>query len=110
VTLCAPGTGVDLQVSPVYILLLAEHVLELQVFDQPEGLPILAVHLLLTGFPLTIEVLVYAELLQVGFDLVESLGPFLQFGDVFEFFLGGLRIIPEIRSLGFLFFFFDAYL
>jgi len=107
---CASGTGVDLQVGPVHVLLFAEHVLQLQIFDQPEGLAILAVHLFLAGFPLIIEVLVYTELFQVGLDLVESLGPFLQVGDVFEFFFRGLGIIPEIRVLGFLFFFFDTYL
>jgi hypothetical protein len=70
----------------------------------------MAVNLLFAGFSFFIEVQVYLELFQVGFDLIKGVGPLLEIGDVFEFFLCGLRIVPEIGRLCFFFFFFDAYL
>jgi hypothetical protein len=104
------GPGVDLQVSAVDILFFAQHIFQLQVLNEPEGLLILVVDLLLANFSFIIKVQVNLELFQVGFDLIKGVGPFLEIGDVFEFFLCRLRVVPEIGRLCFFFFFFDAYL
>jgi len=69
----------------------------------------LGIDLFLTGFSFGIEIPVYLKLLQVGLYLIKGIGPFLEIGNVFEFFFCGLRIVPEIGCLCFFFFFFDAY-
>jgi len=56
------------------------------------------------------KVPVYLKFLQVGLYLIKGVGPFLEIGDVFEFFFCGLRIVPEIGRLCLFFFFFNAYL
>ena len=93
------GTRHDLQDSAHLILLLAEHVLQLQFLRQVDGMGIGGIHLLFRHGLLLIEVEREFQLLDGILHIVIAIHPFLDVLDFLHLRLRGFLVVPETRGL-----------
>ncbi len=103
----AARAGVDVQDRVEGVLLVAHHVLELQLLHGLHRLGVGLVKLRFSGISRLLELTDYQQLIvQLG-GLVVVGHPRLDAADLLQQLLGGLRIVPKAVLLGYLFFVFN---
>ena len=103
----AARAGVDVQDRVEGVLLVAHHVLELQLLHGLHGLVVGLVELRFRGVARLQELVDHLQLIiQLG-GLVVVGHPRLDAADFLQQLFGGLRVVPKTVLLGYLFFFFD---
>ncbi len=99
----AARPGVDVHDSPQFVLVAAQHVAHLQLFDRFACLGILLVHLLLGEDPLFQKVGHQLQILDAAAHLVVIVDPRLDARHLAQLFAGLVGIFPKIGLLGLLF-------
>ena len=103
----AARAGVDVQDRVERVLLVAHHVLELQLFHGLHRLGVGLVNFRFGGVARLLELADYQQLIVQFGGLVVVGYPCLDAADLLQQLLGGLRIVPKAVLLGYLFFVFN---
>ena len=95
----ATGSRVDFQHTVHRILLLAQHIHQLQVLDSFHGIAVVGVYLLLCDHLVLVEIKGQGKLVGAKLGLFVAFQPLLNALDLLHLLLRTLRVIPEIGSL-----------
>ena len=93
------STGIDLQDSLHRIFLLAEHILQFQVFNGLDSLLVVLVHLFFGDHLVLIEVKSQLQLVGKGTHLLISVKPLLDAFHLFHLLLCPCAVLPEVWCL-----------